>query len=249
MKKAWIVMVVVLGIFVAAPAFAQVTADDFLPPVKGGPTDVKAPDKVKTEGKTVEADTAQDAVNAAVAKNKADLKNGDTPEVGAVMVKFPSGLGFVATGAGTYRTMENPTATRIAKRKAYVIAFMQAKKNLAEILNGLTNDAKESVRQSLTNINLPKEEMTNISTQSDEALKQTVDMMLRGFVVYEVKDDMAQNIVYVSIVTTPKTRGKLARLAPYVVQVDDLREGLNQVIDEVRSGIVPPVGGRIITMA
>jgi len=30
--------------------------------------------------------------------------------------------------------------------------------------------------------------------------------------------------------------------------VDDLREGLNQVIDEVRSGVVPPVGGRIITL-
>ena len=98
------------------------------------------------------------------------------------------------------------------------------------------------------NINLPKEEMTNISTESQESLKQAVDMMLRGFVIYEVKDDTSQNTVYVSIVTTPKTRGKLARPAPNAIEADSLRDGLNQVIAEVRSGLVPPVGGRIVMM-
>ena len=127
------------------------------------------------------------------------------------MVKFPSGLGFVASGLATYRTMENPVATRIAKRKAYVIAFTQAKKHLAEILGGLSNEGKETVRQALVNINLPKEEMTNISTRSKEAVKQAVDMMLRGFVIYEVNDDTAAKTVYVSIVVTPRTCGKLAR--------------------------------------
>jgi hypothetical protein len=123
-----------------------------------------------------------------------------------------------------------------------------AKKNLAEILNGLSSDGKEAVRESLVNINLPKEEMTNISTDSEESLKQAVDMMLRGFVIYEVKDDTTQNTVWVSIVTTPKTRGKFARPAPNTLDADTLRDGLNQVITEVRSGLVAPVGGRIITM-
>ena len=164
------------------------------------------------------------------------------------MVTYPSGLGFVATGIATYRTIENPTLTRIAKRKAYVIAFTKAKKNLAEILGGLDSQGKETVREALVNINLPKEEMTNISTQSEESLKQAVEMMLRGFVIYEVKDDTSQNTVFVSIVTTPKTRGQLARPAPNAIEADSLRDGLNQVIAEVRSGLVPPVGGRIIMM-
>jgi len=230
-------------------ASAQVpTADDFLPPVSGGPTDVKQPDQVAMTEQTVTAATAQDAMNAAVRKNVEELAAGDTPEVGAKMVKFPSGLGYVASGVATYRTMENPTATRLAKRKAYVIAFTMAKKNLAEILGGLSNEGKELVRESLVNINLPKEEMTNISTESDESLRQAVDMMLRGFVIYEVKDDTTQNSVWVSIVTTPKTRGKFARPAPNALEAENLRDGLNQVIAEVRSGLVPPVGGRIITM-
>jgi len=232
-----------------AMASAQVpTADDFLPVVQGGPSDVKQPQQVAVKGKVVSAATAQDAVNAAVGENVKGLKNGDTPEVGAKMVTYPSGLGFVATGIATYRTVENPTLTRIAKRKAYVIAFTKAKKNLAEILGGLDSQGKETVRESLVNINLPKEEMTNISTESQESLKQAVDMMLRGFVIYEVKDDTSQNTVFVTIVTTPKTRGKLARPAPNAIEAATLRDGLNQVIAEVRSGLVPPVGGRIIMM-
>jgi hypothetical protein len=234
---------------VPAVALAQVpTADDFLPVVQGGPSDVKQPQQVALKGKGVKAATAQDAVNAAVAENIKGLKNSDTPEMGAKMVTYPSGLGFVATGLATYRTVENPTLTRIAKRKAYVIAFTKAKKNLAEILGGLDNEGKETVREALVNVNLPKEEMTNISTESEESLKQVVDMMLRGFVIYEVKDDTSQNTVFVSIVTTPKTRGKLARPAPNAIEADSLRDGLNQVIAEVRSGLVPPVGGRIIMM-
>jgi len=246
MKKALLAALMTMAAL-AARAGAP-TADDFLPVVMGGPTDVKQPAKVKTEGKKVVAATAQDAINAAAAANEKELKGGDTNEVGAKMVSFPSGLGFVATGVGTYREMANATATRIAKRKAYVIAFTAAKKNLAEILGGLSNEGKEEVREQLVNINLPDAEMTNIKTNSTEALQQTVDMMLRGFVIYEVKDDDPQNTVWVTIVTTPKTRGKFARPAPNVIEANDLREGIAQVINEVRTGLVPPVGGRIITL-
>lgn len=231
-----------------ATSVAQVTADDFLPVVQGGPAAVKQPTQVTVKDKVVTAASAQDAINAAVAANVKDLERADAPEVGAKMVKFPSGLGYVATGMATYRTMENPTATRIAQRKAYVIAFTMAKKNLAETLGGLSSEGKDTIRQALVNINLPKVEMTNISTESEESLRQAVDMLLRGFVIYEVKDDTAQKAVYVSIVTTPKTRGKLARPAPHIIETDDLRDGLNQVISEVRSGLAPPVGGRIIMM-
>jgi len=228
-----IALLVVCTVTLSRPAVGQVTADDFLPPVLGGPVDVKQPDEVRITGDVVTAASAQDAVNAAVAENVRELAAGDTPEVGAKMVQFPSGLGFVA---------------RLSKRKAYVTAFVRAKKNLAEMLGGLTSAGKETIRESLLNINLPDEEMTNISTETQEALEQAVAMMLRGFVVYSVKDDEPQNMVLVSIVTTPKTRGQLARPAPNVIEVDDLRKGLDEVIAEVRSGLVPPVGGRIIAM-
>ena len=245
-------ILVAIGLFLmcsatASTAKAQITADDFLPPIQGGPTDVQQPDQVNIQGDVITAATAQDAINVAVQEIVDDLAD-NVEELGGRMVKFPSGLGFVASGAAVYRTMANPTATRIAQRKAYVIAFTRAKKGLAEMLGGLSNEGKEMIRQELVNINLPDEEMTNISTQSEEALRQAVDMMLRGFVIYEVKDDTDQNTVFVSIATTPKTRGQFARPAPNVLVADDLRDGLNQIISEVRSGLVPPVGGRILRM-
>ena len=250
-----------------AVALAQVTADDFMPVVQGGPSEVKEPAKVEIKKDVVTAPTMQDGINAAVKESKKELKEdvkvepgkapehsekkdqaNDKIEIGAKIIKTPSGIGFVATGIGSYRSMENPIATRISKRKAYVIAFTDAKKRLAEMLGGLSSEGKEEIRQSLVNINLPKDEMTNISTQTEESLKQAVDMMLRGFVIYEVKDAQEEKSVYVSIVTTPKSRGQLAHPAPNAIQVDKLRDGIAQVLAEVRAGLVPPVGGRIITV-
>ena len=230
-------------------ATAQVpSAADFTPVVRGGPPDVKQPEKVALKEDVVTAATAQDAINAAVDKNVENLGGSNIEEIGATIVRFPSGIGFVATDMATYRTMSSPTATRIAKRKAYVIAFVKAKKNLAEILGGLKNEGREAIRDELLNLTLPDEEMTNASTVSEEVLRQTVEMMLRGFVIYEVKDDVDQNAVFVSIVTTPKTRRHVSRPAPNAVVAGDVQEGLDQVLDEIRTGLVPPVGGRIVSV-
>ena len=57
-----------------APAAARgqvPSADDFLPPVSGGPTDVKQPAQVAMTDQVVTAATAQDAINAAVKQNSA----------------------------------------------------------------------------------------------------------------------------------------------------------------------------------
>ena len=67
------IALVVLLCLVPATVHAQVTADDFLPPVTGGPTDVKQPDKVAMKGDTVTAATAQDAINVAAKENVKEL--------------------------------------------------------------------------------------------------------------------------------------------------------------------------------
>jgi len=250
MKPITVLAFIVLALSMPHLAIGQITADDFLPPVLGGSNQVKAPEKVAVneEKKELTASNAQDAMNAATQKTR-EVAKSDNVQVGGMTIRFPSGLGFVATGAGTYREMANPTASRIAKRQAYVMAYTAAKRHLAESLNGLSTEGREEIRQALHNVNLPDEEMTNISTQSEASLKQSVEMMLRGFVVYEVKDDSKANTVYVTIVTTPKTRGNMSRLGPAAAEIDNIRDGLNQVIAEVKSGIVPPVGGRVLIVS
>ncbi len=224
---------------------AAVTADDFLPTVQGGPADIKEPAGVTIQANNVSASSAQDAMNAAVQEN---LKASSATDAGARMVHFPSGIGFVATGAGTYRRMEDPLATRIAKRHAYVVAFVTAKRNLAAILGGLSHEGRETVRLALAGLSLPREDAATIATSSEQSIRQSLDMMLRGFVIYDLRDDALRNTVYVSIVTTPKTRRRLARPAPHAIEVDGVREGIDQALTEVQSGLVPPVGGRIILL-
>ncbi len=223
------------------------SAADFIPLISGGTAKIAEPDKVKVEKDEVTAASAQDAINAGVAENKKDLAAGDLM-AGAVLMHFPSGIGVLATGRSTYSTHENATATQIAKRKSYVIAFIQAKKELASFLDGVSNDSKEEIREELSNVNLSDDEMTNISTSSEESLRQCVDMMLRGFVIYEVNDDDKNGEVMVSIVTTPKTRGQVARPAGHAIDAKSLEAGIEQAIAEIKTGVVPPIGGRIITI-
>lgn len=226
---------------------APPSADDFLPPVQAstpeqqkqlgqvqGPVqEVKDP----TTGQTAaEGKTAQDAINYVVNKHSA----------GAEMIKFGSGIGWVATGMGGYDVMENSTATRIAKRNAYVKAFLDAKKKLAEALNGLSNEGRTQVVEQMEQVTDNKTDLANFAATQDEKLEQAVQMLLKGFVIYAVEDDTAKKTVYVSIVTTPKTRGQFNRPSPNGMEADSIRDGLSQVLLEIQNGLIPPVGGKII---
>jgi hypothetical protein len=230
------------------PAHAQsLSADDFLPPVQAAaPEQQQALTQVKgtveeikdpaTGDTAVQATTAQDAINFIV--------NQHSP--GAEMMRVGSGIGWVATGMGSYEVMENPTATRIAKRNAYVRAFLEAKRHLAEALNGLSSEGKTQVLEQMETVSDAQSDLTNFAATQDEKLEQSVQMLLRGFVVYAVEDNTAKKTVSVSIVTTPKTRGQFNRPSPNGLEADSIRDGLNQVIVEIQKGLVPPVGGKII---
>ena len=248
-------LLLIVGALVPQVVLADdISVDDFLAPVEGGETKIQQPTKVKVDVKadTVEAATAQDAVNAAVEQNKKEIKeqgaNDAKPEVGTTLINFPSGLGVVATGVATYQVVDNPVATRISQRQAAIIAFTQAKRHLAGYLNGMSNEGKNRIRDHLANVETKDASLTNIGVSNDGTLRQAVEMMLRGFVVYELQDDTANHAIYLSIVTTPKTRGQLARPAPNHIEAESLREGLKKVLAEVKAGLVPPVGGRIVTV-
>lgn len=240
----------VIIIFAPFHIYAQaLSADDFLPPATAeSPTQAQELTQVKGQVKSVtdtatgeqvvKADTAQDAINHVVNQGS----------VGAEMVRFGSGLGWVATGQGGYESMPNPTATRIAKRNAYVRAFMEAKAKLAEALNGLSATGRTAVLEAMESETSAMEDLNRYTSSQEERLEQAVQMLLRGFVIYSVKDDTESQQVFVSIVTTPKTRGEVNRTSPDGLEADSVREGLNQVLVEIQKGIVPPVGGRVISV-
>lgn len=248
-------IILLLALVIPGTAFsAPISADDFLPPVQAASpeeqkaaTEVKNPEAVKQEpaidGKpaTVAA-TAQDAVNAAVKH---------IPEAGGCeQIKFPSGFGWVSTGVSIYSVMPNKTATITAQRLAYQKAYLQAKKSLAESLFGLSTTGKEQLASEMKTIIQSDDAVANTKEELSEAITESVKGLLRGYVVYNVNDKQEKETgtVTVTIVTTPKTMGKCGRVDPSAVSTESMRDGLNHVLTELSSGLLPPVGGKAITV-
>jgi hypothetical protein len=229
---------------------ADFSVDDFLPPAAANTvedenkfSEVKQPDAVKQEaaGTTgapaIAAASAQDAVNAYVRHRSP----------GFTELQFPSGFGFAATGAGTYTKHTSTVTARIDQRNAYAKAYINAKRNLAEGLYGLSNEGKTKLVEAMTNIDAPDSgTLTNASSDLTEKIEQSVSGMLRGFIVYAVHDDFDNGTVYVTIVTTPKTQGHGSRPNADTIVTNSVRDGLAQVLMEARKGLVPPVGGKTI---
>ena len=251
----------ITGTGVLYSAFAQVpSVDDFVAPVsatpqKSGanPREIKEPGKVKISQQqvtitgaptpVVQAATAQDAINTAVTQMgvlKRDIFH----------IETGSGLGVVASGASGYSVHANRNASLISKRQAYEKAYMMAKKNLTVHLQGLSNESKQKFFEAMAVVDVATatNSLVNTGAVMSESAEQKIEGLIRGFVIYETNDDTAKSRVTVSIVTSPKTRGQTLRASGGLLLAKDLAAGMEQVFAEIDSGVVPPSGGRVITV-
>ena len=239
----------------AGAAFA-LSADDFIPPVQAESkaeqekllkdNKPEAELEVKHDGnlglevaefKGSSGVSLQDAVNKIIAK----------PKTGCQVVRGEGqGPTLVATGMGTYSlNYENIMAQRIEQRNAYVIAFMRAKDEMARTLSGISFEGASYFEQGSQSQSNSFKTLNNINTSLSERLKQWAQAVLKGYVTYAVQDD-GKGRVYVTIVSSPKTRGQFDRNGLEGISAATLREGLDSVIAEIKKGLVPPVGGRIV---
>ena len=244
-------------------AFGQTASDkdisgsDFLPPVQGGDEQIEKPKQVKIKKDVVEAASAQDAMNAAVRQNRKDLGADpkaatESPEIGAKWLKFGSGVGVLATGMATYSHVPNPTTTRIAQRNAYVVAYIQAKAAMARSVSNISVDGRNVLRTAAREINTDDANVTEEASITVEQLNQSAAALLKGHVTYSTKEiadekDSEVRLVFVSIVSTPKTQTMVTRQGA-VQKVDKLIDGLNEMVLDIKKGLIPPVGGRVITV-
>ena len=144
--------------------------------------------------------------------------------------------------------MKNLTALRIAQRNAYVHALMQAKVKMAEQVEGFAVKGVTNFDEKITTLDDGDEDngLRNRDASSTESIKTTVAGVLKGYVTYNVFDDFKNGMVYVTIVSTPKTRGVFSRVTSDTVDAETINDGLNAVLAEIQSGLVPLVGGRIV---
>ena len=233
-------------------ALGQPSATDFLPIVRGGPRTIANRDAVSQVGDLFNGETAQDAVNYAMETGGGENAQ-QMQETGAKWIRFKSGAGVMATGISVYSKQLNPNAARLAQRNAYVIAYANAKASMAQHLGGVSNNSETVLTLVAESINGKDTMKTTELEQTKELISQASEALLRGYVVYSVDEtksaeDPDTRIVAVTIVSTPKTLATVARRGSGRA-VDSLHTGLDGVLGELKQGIVPPVGGRVITVA
>lgn len=237
----------------------EISVDDLLPPAMGGTTEIQSPSDVRVEEGMVTAATAQDAVNAAVQEAKEDFKEApkssstdEVPSVGATWIKFGSGWGVVSTGFANYRELASPTSGLIAQRNAFVVAYTSAKADLAKTLAGATSEGTTEYQRfkELSSSNDTTDQKGGDVTT--EMIRQSANKVLKGYVTYQWNEmidekDPTVHTVYVTLAVTPKTMTASQRTG-LVDQVDKLQDGLQTLLSEIKSGLVPPVGGRVVTV-
>ncbi len=254
MKK-FLLAVVAVGL--CAGVALAFSADDFIPPVQAKNPEQKAEllavkdeGGVKKEldanlGLTVTvADNLQDAINSIVAKPR---KGCQIARVRGQESNGMEGLTFVATGEGRYfPNYENVIASRIEQRNAYVSAFMDAKTQMVQFLGGIKMNASTTSSKKVDAADTDKNASGGSDSHLTESVGGSAEKELRGYVTYAVHDD-GKGKVFVSLASSPTTRGKYQSIADGIV-ADSLNEGLTLLMNEVKSGVIPLVGGRVISV-
>jgi hypothetical protein len=234
---------------------------DLMPPVDGGSTKVAAPGSVSVEGDVVEAATAQDAVNAASLELDKDIsekrESGSSEQQDSFYdfkwVKFGSGYGIVSKGIAVFKEQPNPTAGLIAQRNAYVVAYTAAKMGMTRGLEGVTSEGTTENKEFSELIANDQDGKNTSGSVTTENIKQAANGLLKGYVVYSINeipdpDDAKYRLVSVEIASTPKTLVASSRSGA-LQDVATLEDGLKATMTEIEKGLVPPVGGRVITVA
>lgn len=255
-----------IPIVAIAIACSQVTAQppslsELQPPVDGGSTDVASPNEVSVAGDVIKAASAQDAVNAAsdeldktIAQDRAAGTGDDQNSFyDFKWVQFGSGYGIVSKGISVYKEQPNPTAGLIAQRNAYVVAYTAAKMGMTRGLEGVTSEGSTENREFSKLVASAEEGTTTSGSTTNETISQAANGLLKGYIVYSVDevvdpDDAKYRIVSVEIASTPKTLQSSSRSGA-IEDVAKMSEGLKATMTEITKGIVPPVGGRVITVA
>ena len=167
---------------------------------------------------------------------------------GVRAIKAGSGIAFVATGIGDYRLYPNPNASRMSMRQAYVNALMNAKRELLTYLRGLSLQASQELYNSAQDFVDQKDTLANRSDSYAQEIQRFTSGMIRGFTAYKVVDDHEKHVVYVSIVTSPKIRQAALARSNAILEAANVAAGLKRIFREIEGGLVPPVGGRIVTV-
>ena len=224
-----------------AASFESFDLTDMMPARPG--ESVEPVGKVVSEENFVVAENEADGL--AVAHQQLIDSNSD----GVRLIKVGSGEAILSTGSDFYRVYENINATLLSKRAAYNRAYMNAKKGLAQDLNGLQNSCESAASIASEAIDTGTDSLANQGIAQTEACKESVQASLAGFATYDVFDNPEDKSVRVTIISSPKTRKAITASKGATYSSNDPNEAFKTAINDLQKGLLPPVGAKVITNA
>lgn len=228
-------------------AFPAMAADDFdlsdMLPARPGQA-IANQDKVQVKEDMVIAKDAKDAPTA-VAVAQAELLEDN--EDGVRMIQVGSGTGILSIGTSSYQTYDNMNATLLSKRGAYSEAYMKAKKQLIENMKGVEHSCENLATATMDYIDTGAESTGNMQKDLAENCRESISGSLAGFVTFDVFDNVDEKVVKVSLISTPKTRQQIRRNTGALAVTTDPNAIFKQVIADIKQGVMPPVGAKVLT--
>lgn len=204
------------------------------------------PGQAATSDAVVEGDivVANDDTTAVQAAHQSLI---EANEDGIRLIQVGSGMGILSTGGATYQTYDNMNATLLSKRGAYNQAYLVAKKQLVENMNGIELQCGNLARVTMDVIDTGTDSVANTESQMSENCKESVEGSLAGYVTFDVYDDVDSKHVRVSLISTPKTRAQISLNRGAVTQTSEPNEIFRQVVTDINSGVLPPMGAKVLT--
>lgn len=232
-----------LALALSLPTYAN---DDFdltdLIPAKPGQA-VENASSVQVKGDIIVGD---DDVAAVQVAHQQLLEEDDA---GIKMIQVGSGTGLLSVGTSDYQVYNNHNATLLSKRGAYTEALLIAKKQFVENFKGVEQACSSLANVAVDVIDTGNDSVANTAKELSESCKDSVSGSLAGYVTFDVFDDIEEKMVRVSLISTPKTRSQIRKSAGAVTQTTNPSAIFKNVVNDLRKGVLPPVGAKVITHA
>ncbi|MAD54709.1 MULTISPECIES: hypothetical protein [unclassified Idiomarina] len=234
-----------LGLAIIAGISGAAQAQDFdltdMTPARPG-QEVESTSTV-TEGNIVVGNNEKEAV--AVAHQQLV----DNSEDGIRLIQVGSGTGILSIGSAFYQTYDNMNATLLSKRAAYNQAALIAKRQLVSNGKGVDVTCNNLAELTIDTIDTGTDSVANETSGMKERCIESVNGSLAGYVTYDVYDDVDSNQVRISLISTPKTRSQVRENAGAAIVTSDPNALFKQIVTDINTGVLPPMGAKILTHA
>ncbi len=171
------------------------------------------------------------------------------PGPGAVVVRGSDGQAMAGFASAAYPPSADPTMALRNRQAAILRAWLGAKAELAKAVSGLSVTGRTTLLTAMLSVTDDDGTRSRHVQATAQRVEESTAAVLAGLVTWSVQDDPAAGSVRVTVASLPASRRLAERDGGLLVSAPTAAAGLELVLREIRTGVVPPVGARAVQIA